>query len=127
MLFYVYLIIILYCQTAYICNLLDVYIYRYVYAWYELNEKWIKYGIIILKYGIFILFGQTCDEGTCHVGTLWPGYRGIPSSQVLLFFHPILTYVFRASIMQVFFQIIQIIVLLDLLSKYLLVLGEPHE
>ena len=75
-----------------------------MYAWYELNEKWIKYGIIILKYGVFILFGQTCDERTCHVGTLWPGYRGIPSSQVLLFFHPILTYVFHASIMQVFFS-----------------------
>ena len=55
----------------------------YVYAWYELNEK--------LKYGVFILFGQTCNEGTCHVGTLWPGYRGVPSSQVLLYFHPILT------------------------------------
>ena len=36
----------------------------HVYAWYGLNEKWIKYGIIILKYGVFILFGQTCDEGT---------------------------------------------------------------
>ena len=72
--------------------------------WYELNEKWIKYGIIILKYGVFILFGQTCDEGTCHVGTLWPGYRGVPSSQVLLYFHPILTCVFHASIMQVFFS-----------------------
>ena len=76
-----------------------------MYAWYELNE--IKYGIIILKYGVFILFGQTCDEGTCHVGTLgtlWHGYRGIPSSQVLLFFHPILTYVFHTSIMQGFFH-----------------------
>ena len=28
----------------------------YVYAWYGLNEKWTKYGII-LKYGVFILFG----------------------------------------------------------------------
>ena len=74
----------------------------YVYAWYELNEKWIKYGIIILKYGVFILFGQTCDEGTCHVGTLWPGYRGVPSSQVSLHFHPILTCVFHASSVQVF-------------------------
>ena len=58
----------------------------YVYAWYELNEKWIKYGIIIFKYGDFILFGQTCDEGTCHVGTLWPGYRCVPSSQVFTAF-----------------------------------------
>ena len=69
-----------------------------MYAWYELNEKWIKYGIIILKYGVFILFGQTCDEGTSHVGTLWPGYRGVPSTQVLLYFHPIRTCVFHASI-----------------------------
>ena len=40
----------------------------------------------IWYYHFKIWFGQTCDEGTCHVGTLWPGYRGIPSSQVLLFF-----------------------------------------
>ena len=46
----------------------------------------------------------TCDEGTCHVGILWPGYRGVPSSQVLLYFHPILTCVFHASIMQFFFH-----------------------
>ena len=74
----------------------------YVHAWYGLNEKWIKYGIIILKYGVFILFGENLwrRDLSCRDTLAW--IQRCPSSQVLLYFHPIFTCVFHASIMQFF-------------------------
>ena len=51
---------------------------------------------------LHIILTHLWRRGTCHVGILWHGYRGVPSSQVLLYFHPILTCVFHASIKQFF-------------------------
>ena len=100
-----------------------------MYAWYELNEKWIKYGIIILKYGVFILFGQTCDERTCHVGTLWPGYRGVPSSQVLLYFHSYMCFPckYYAGFLNIFWTLLEITHLASWKSYLVIICPKSHE